>query len=62
MSTSKVDEDFDMMGFALPAGTIVSTQAWSMHRNPDVFPSPETFLPERGLHNGDEADDERLNR
>ena len=38
-----------MMGYALPPGTVVSTQAWSMHRAEDVFPSAETFLPERWL-------------
>ena len=38
-----------MMGFALPPGTVVATQAWSMHREEDVFPSAETFLPERWL-------------
>ncbi|KAJ3506033.1 hypothetical protein NLJ89_g7099 [Agrocybe chaxingu] len=51
-STSKngaSDEIFDLMGYALPPGTIVATQAWSMHRDPSVFPSPETFLPERWL-------------
>lgn len=32
------------IGFALPPGTIVSTQAWSMHHDASVFPSPETFL------------------
>ncbi|KAJ7628908.1 cytochrome P450 [Roridomyces roridus] len=42
-------EDFVLLGYALPPGTIVSTQAWSMHRDPTVFPSPETFLPERWL-------------
>ncbi|KAJ7754837.1 cytochrome P450 [Mycena metata] len=42
-------EGFDLMGYALPPGTIVSTQAWSMHRDAAVFPSPETFLPERWL-------------
>jgi cytochrome P450 len=41
------------MGYALPPGTIVATQAWSVHRNPAVFPSPETFLPERWLETGD---------
>ncbi|PCH40720.1 cytochrome P450 [Wolfiporia cocos MD-104 SS10] len=48
-TASNVDDSFDLMGYALPPGTIVSTQAWSMHRDPDVFPSPETFLPERWL-------------
>ena len=51
-----------MMGYALPPGTIVSTQAWSMHRVPEVFPSPDTFLPERWMPlNGSEAEEERLN-
>lgn len=38
------------MGFALPPGTVVGTQGWSMNRDPAVFPSPETFLPERWLN------------
>ncbi|KAF7303415.1 hypothetical protein MIND_00570000 [Mycena indigotica] len=42
-------DGFDLLGYALPPGTIVGTQAWSMHRDPAVFPSPETFLPERWL-------------
>ncbi|KAJ6566574.1 cytochrome P450 [Mycena capillaripes] len=42
-------DGFDLMGYVLPPGTIVSTQAWSMHHDPAVFPSPETFLPERWL-------------
>ncbi|KAF5321063.1 hypothetical protein D9619_000139 [Psilocybe cf. subviscida] len=43
------DEVYDLMGYALPPGTIVGTQAWSMHRDATVFPSPDTFLPERWL-------------
>ena len=43
------NESFDLMGYALPPGTIVATQAWSMHRDPSVFPSPSTFLPDRWL-------------
>ncbi|TFK74517.1 cytochrome P450 [Pluteus cervinus] len=42
-------ELFDLMGYGLPPGTIVSTQAWSMHRNPTIFPSPDSFSPERWL-------------
>ena len=62
-TTSKIDDSFDMMGYALPPGTVVATQAWSMHRNPEVFPSPETFLPERWLQvEGAVGEDERLAR
>ena len=45
-----------MMGYALPPGTIVATQAWSMHRDPSVFPSPDTFLPERWLESSSTSD------
>ena len=52
-----------MMGYALPPGTVVATQAWSMHRDPDVFPSPETFLPERWLTvEGVDGEEERIAR
>ncbi|THH31367.1 hypothetical protein EUX98_g2801 [Antrodiella citrinella] len=60
---TSADEDFDMMGYALPPGTVVSTQAWSMHRVSEVFPSPETFLPDRWLAiDHSEAEEERLTR
>ncbi|KAG5637814.1 hypothetical protein H0H81_003146 [Sphagnurus paluster] len=51
-STSKngaADEIFDLMGYGVPPGTIVATQAWSMHRDASIFASPDTFLPERWL-------------
>jgi len=60
-STSKngaSDEVYDMMGYALPPGTIVATQAWSMHREPSVFPSPDTFLPERWLESSSTTSDQ----
>lgn len=28
-------------GYFIPGGTTVSTQAWTLHRNPTVFPNPE---------------------
>lgn len=65
LSTAKAHEEFDMMGYALPPGTIVSTQAWSMHRDEEVFPSAETFLPERWLMDptaDKECEEERLSR
>lgn len=60
---SKMDEDFDLMGYALPPGTIVSTQSWSMHRDAEVFPNPYAFVPERWLAvDGSMMDEERLFR
>ena len=67
LSTAR-HEEFDMMGYALPPGTVVSTQAWSMHRDAAVFPSAETFLPERWLvddarvEQEGEAEEARLGR
>ncbi|KZT29554.1 cytochrome P450 [Neolentinus lepideus HHB14362 ss-1] len=53
----EMNEVFDLMGYGLPAGTIVATQGWSMHREPDIFPSPETFLPERWLNTSASAEE-----
>ena len=53
------------MGYALPPGTVVGTQAWSMHRDERVFPAAETFLPERWLVDPKaerEGEEERLVR
>ena len=36
-------------GYFVPGGTIVSMSSWMMHRNPDVFPDPTKFEPERWL-------------
>ena len=47
--SSVLADTFDILGFQLPPGTIVGTQAWSMHRDPDIFPDPEFFNPERWL-------------
>ncbi|KAI1321422.1 cytochrome P450 [Xylariaceae sp. FL0255] len=33
--------------FWVPGGTEVTTQNWSLHRNPEVFPEPQSFRPER---------------
>ncbi|GAW10238.1 cytochrome p450 [Lentinula edodes] len=33
-SSTKSSEGFDLMGFELPPGTVVATQAWSMHHQP----------------------------
>ncbi len=62
-TASQIDDSFDMMGYALPPGTVIGTQAWSMHRDAEVFPSPETFLPERWLTvEGIEGEEERIGR
>lgn len=41
----------------LPAGTRVQSQAWSLHRNPTVFPDPECWNPARWLRQGYASDE-----
>lgn len=36
-------------GHFLPEGNIVSMSSWLMHRNPDIFPDPMLFNPDRWL-------------
>ncbi|KAL3445280.1 cytochrome P450 [Aspergillus insuetus] len=38
-----------LSGYTIPGGTTVSTQAFSIHRDPAYFPDPERFIPERWL-------------
>lgn len=34
----------DMLGYFLPGGTVVSTQAYSIHRDPAIFPNPLEYV------------------
>ncbi|OQE46460.1 hypothetical protein PENCOP_c001G08294 [Penicillium coprophilum] len=34
-------------GYDVPGGITVSTQAYSLHRDPAIFPDPDNFIPER---------------
>lgn len=37
----------ELAGYWLSEGTEVSTQAYGLHRDPDIFPQPEEFIPSR---------------
>lgn len=53
--TSLVDTKID--DYLIPAGTVVSMSPYTLHRNPEVFPEPLKFNPERWLgENGDCAE------
>ncbi|QRW06549.1 cytochrome P450 family protein [Ceratobasidium sp. AG-Ba] len=43
---ASIDEDV-YRGYRIPAGSIVMGNAWAITRNPEVYPDPETFNPDR---------------
>lgn len=48
--SSSLSEPFTLLGYTIPAGTIIATQAWSSHRVQSIFQYPDFFNPERWLH------------
>ncbi|KAK5130168.1 hypothetical protein LTR08_002422 [Meristemomyces frigidus] len=44
----------------IPAGTRVQSQAWSLHRNPHIFPDPNSWKPERWLEASEQQHREML--
>ncbi|KAF5343052.1 hypothetical protein D9758_011136 [Tetrapyrgos nigripes] len=37
------------MGYFIPKGTTVISSIWSIHRDPETYPNPDEFIPERFL-------------
>ncbi|XP_066297980.1 1,25-dihydroxyvitamin D(3) 24-hydroxylase, mitochondrial-like [Branchiostoma lanceolatum] len=52
-----LEEDTVLMGYKLPAKTCVAAQVYSMGRDPQLFPDPDEFKPERWLRTGEEHDE-----
>ncbi|THH22534.1 hypothetical protein EUX98_g8161 [Antrodiella citrinella] len=48
-------EDDVYNGMFLPKGTLVFANVWKMLRNPEVYPNPEVFSPERFMEDVDEV-------
>jgi hypothetical protein len=44
-----VARDSEIDGYVIPANTVVGVQPYSVHRNPEIFPEPSKFDPERWL-------------
>ncbi len=47
----KLTEPVEIGGYELPAGVAVTPSIHLVHRNPEIYPEPERFLPERFLDN-----------
>lgn len=52
---------FEVDGTHLPAGTSVGLAAYVLHHNPELFPEPFAFRPERWLDDGRETEDSKVN-
>jgi cytochrome P450 family 135 len=48
----KLTAPLELRGYELPAGTRVAPNIYLTHMNPDVYPEPKRFEPERFLDNG----------
>lgn len=49
-----VDDWYD--GYLIPKGSLIIPNYWAMHHDPEVFPEPDEFRPERFLHGSDVFD------
>jgi cytochrome P450 len=45
----KLTEPVEIGGYELPAGVSVAPSIYLVHRNPEIYPEPDRFLPERFL-------------
>jgi cytochrome P450 len=47
----RLTEPVEIGGYELPAGVSVTPCVYLVHRNPEIYPDPDRFLPERFLDN-----------
>jgi cytochrome P450 len=47
----RLTEAVEIGGYELPAGISVAPSIYLVHRNPEIYPEPQRFLPERFLDN-----------
>jgi cytochrome P450 len=47
----RLTEPVEIGGYELPAGVSVTPSVYLVHRNPEIYPEPEAFKPERFLDN-----------
>jgi cytochrome P450 len=49
---SKVTQDDVYRGYFIPAGATVFSNIWAVFRDPDIYPDPGAFNPDRFLKDG----------
>ena len=50
---AKVTQDDVYRGYFIPAGTIMIQNIWAVLHDPNVYPDPDAFNPDRFLKNGE---------
>lgn len=50
------NETLRCAGYDIPPGTPLSCSSYFLHRNPEIFPEPTSFRPERWLDSGHQLD------
>ncbi|KAH9903303.1 cytochrome P450 [Cubamyces lactineus] len=50
-------EDEELRGYFVPAGTMVVPNVWACMHDPEIYPEPDTFNPDRFIRNGRLRDD-----
>ena len=40
-------EDYEYEGIKIKKGQVVAVQIYALHHNPEIYPNPEEFIPER---------------
>ena len=48
-------EQTTVNGYAIPAGTVVITDLYAVHRHPEIWPEPNRWLPRRWTEDGGES-------
>ncbi|KAH0610192.1 uncharacterized protein H6S33_011719 [Morchella sextelata] len=46
----ELTKDDEYEGYNFPKGTVVHPNLWAIHRNPEQYPDPETFNPDRWVN------------
>lgn len=41
------DADYTYKNIKIPKGTIWNVSIWALHHDPEIYPEPEKFIPER---------------
>ncbi|KAK2169207.1 hypothetical protein LSH36_12g36072 [Paralvinella palmiformis] len=55
-----VTEDVQFRGYFIPKDTLVLSNMYSVHMNPELWPEPEKFKPERFLQRGMKVEKKEL--